>query len=133
MDIDGQAKADHHAALFSAGCYDALVAQYQFPLTVYMLGQPRGLANRQEALAFFQSFHAALNASGLTDLSARVVAIDLPIAPRRRTWTEWTASGPGRAPAQVATTVCYARMGGTGMVTEMLEFTRLDLPMFAAA
>jgi hypothetical protein len=85
---------------------------------------------------FFQALHAALLARGLDRIQARVTAEDLPHGARRRVWTDWWGIAGDGSAVLVMQTVCYSREcpGGTGgTLTEMLEFTRLDLPMLAAA
>jgi hypothetical protein len=130
---DGQAKMDYRAAAVTAGRYDLLVEEYLYPLTVYLPGQPPMSATPRTVWGFFQAFHAAMVAMGLTVLTARVAAEGLPQAGRTQTWTDWFGEGPGVARRQVAQTVCYRRIDGAEKRTELLEFTRLDLPMMAAA
>jgi hypothetical protein len=130
---NGQAKMDYWAAALTAGRYDLLVEEYQYPLTVYLPQCPPMAATPQTVWGFFQAFHAAMVALGMTVLTARVVAEGLPQCGRVQTWTDWFGEGPGVARRQVAQTVCYRRLDNAENRTELLEFTRLDLPMMAAA
>ena len=129
----GQAMADWRAECLNAGRYALLVAEYAFPLAVYLPGQPPLRATPRLVREFFQSFHVALASGGFDRLTARVTAEALPFGGRRRLWTDWIGAGRSRAPALVAQTVCYSRSTGGRCRTEMLEFTRLDLPVLAAA
>ena len=130
---NGQAKMDFRAAALTAGRYDRLVDEYLYPLTVYLPQCPPMSATPQTVWGFFQAFHAAMVAMGMTVLTASVAAEGLPQGGRAQTWTDWFGEGPGVTRRQVAQTVCYRRVGGTENRTELLEFTRLDLPMTAAA
>ncbi|MGQ0567717.1 MAG: hypothetical protein ACT4OK_21995 [Gemmobacter sp.] len=129
----GQARMDYRAAALTAGRYDLLVEEYVYPLTVYLPGRPPMSATPQTVWGFFQAFHAGLVAAGMTVLTARVAAEGLPQGGRAQVWTDWFGEGPGVTRRQVAQTVCYRRLDGTADRTELLEFTRLDLPMMAAA
>lgn len=126
-------RADWRAACLTAGRYDLLVEDYAFPLTVFLPGQAPVVATPRSAWGFFQSFHSALVAAGHTRLAARVTAEDLPLGGRGRVWTDWWGEAPDRPAVLVAQTVCYARRGEGPELTEMIEFTRLDLPLLAAA
>jgi hypothetical protein len=128
-----QSRASARADALNAGRYDLLVEDYAFPLTIYVMGVPTVLRDRTEAWAFYQSFHSTLLACGIARLTARVVAEDLPRGGRCRFWTDWMGEGPNLALRRVASTICYARLGKSDMLTEMLEFTRLDLPLQVAA
>jgi hypothetical protein len=128
-----QGRADWHAACLSAGRYDLLVQQYAFPLTVFLPDQPPVAVSPRAAWGFFQSFHSAMIAAGLPRLTARVTAEDLPRGGRRRLWTDWFGDGPARPAVLVAQTVCYSRTAAGDRRTELLEFTRLDLEVPAAA
>ena len=130
---DGQAKMDFRAAALTAGRYDLLVDEYLYPLTVYLPGRPPTVATPDTVWGFFQAFHAAMVALGMSVLTARVVAEGLPQGGRAQTWTDWFGEGPGVARRQVAQTVCYRRVDRAETRTELLEFNRLDLPMMAAA
>ncbi|QYK42885.1 MAG: hypothetical protein KF887_07225 [Paracoccaceae bacterium] len=129
----GQSKADYRAECLTAGHYDLLVAEYADPLTVYLPGEPPMIATPQTVRAFFRALRGGLELQGMTRMTGRVTAEGLPIRGRARLWTDWYGEAPGRAPELVAQTVCYRRVDGADDRTEMLEFTRLDLPMPAAA
>lgn len=129
----GQAQADWRAACLMSGRYDLLVEEYDFPLTVWLPGQPAMVATPRTAWGFFQAFHAALVAAGFARLSAQVVAEGLARAGRRRLWTDWWGAGAGQGRTLVAQTICYCRAAPNDQRTEMLEFTRLDLPALATA
>jgi hypothetical protein len=124
---------DYRAAALSAGRYDILVEEYAYPLTIYLPHLPPAAASQQSVWGFFQAFHAALVAQGMTTLTARVAAEGLPQGGRKQIWTDWYGEGQGVQRRQVAQTVCYMRTDEAAARTELLEFTRLDLPMMAAA
>jgi hypothetical protein len=128
-----QVSAEARAAALSSGRYDLLVDHYLYPLTVYIKDMPRVFAQARDLWAFFQSVHASLRAEGFDRLAARVTAEDMPRGGRFRVWADWIAQGPGHKSKTVATTVCYCTVVSGGSATEMLEFTRLDLPLAAAA
>lgn len=130
---NGQANMDFRAAALTAGRYDLMVEEYAYPLTVYLPKCAPISATPQTVWGFFQSFHSALVATGLTVLTARVVAEGLPQGGRVQIWTDWFGEGADTARRQVAQTICYRRVNGAGCLTEMLEFTRLDLPIMAPA
>ena len=129
----GQARMDDHAAALTAGRYDLLVEEFLYPLAVYLPQRPPMTATPQTVWGFFQAIHAALVAGGMTVLTARVAAEGLPQGGRAQVWTDWFGEGPGVTRSQVAQTVCYRRVDKAETRTELLEFTRLDLPMMAAA
>lgn len=129
----GQARADWRAGCLNAGRYDLLVGEYVDPLTVYLPGQQPFVAGAPTVWGFFQAVHAALLAQGLDRIEARVVAQDMPRGDRRRVWTDWWGKAADGAAVLVMQTVCYSRDNAGGALTEVLEFTRLDLPMMAAA
>ena len=130
---NGQAIMDIRAAALSAGRYDTLVEEYAYPLTVFLPDQPPTTAMPQTVWGFFQAFHAAMIAQGMTVLTARVVAEGLPQGGRAQIWTDWFGEGRHVARRLVAQTICYRRVDTLAARTELLEFTRLDLPMLAAA
>ena len=130
---NGQARMDDRAAALMAGRYDLLVKEYLYPLTVYLPQRPPMSATPQIVWGLFQAFHAAFVAGGMTVLTARVAAEGLPQGGRSQIWTDWFGEGPDLARRQVAQTVCYLRTEGAANRTELLEFTRLDLPLMAAA
>lgn len=117
----------------NAGRYDLLIEDYLFPLTIYFMGVPTVLRDRTKAWAFYQSFHSTLLACGISRLTARVVAEDLPRGGRCRFWTDWLGDGADLTPRRIASTICYAKLGDGEILIEMLEFTRLDLPLQVAA
>lgn len=121
------------ADALSAGRYDLLVEEYAYPLTVYVGREPQVVADKPGAWAFFQAFHAMLAASGISKVTARVVAEDLPRGGRSRVWCDWYGEGADGRRRRFASTVCYARETAGEPLTEMLEFTRLDLPKAVAA
>lgn len=129
----GKAHVDYLAAVLTAGRYDLLVEEYADPLTIYMPGQAPMVATRSNVWGFFQSFHSALVAGGMTQLSARVVADGLPQGGRALLWADWFGEGADQPRQRVAQTVCYRRIAGASSLTELPEFKRLDLPMLAAA
>ena len=130
---NGQEKMDYRAAALTAGRYDILVEECLYPLTVYLPQRPPMTATPQTVWGLFQAFHAAMVAMGMTVLTARVAAEGLSQGGRAQVWTDWFGEGPGVTRSQVAQTVCYCRVDGAKTRTELLEFTRLDLPMMAAA
>ena len=129
----GQASMDYRAAALTAGRYDLMVEEYAYPLAVYLPHRAPLSATPQTVWGLFQAFHAAMVASGLTLLTARVAAEGLPQGGRVQIWTDWFGEGPGTARRQVAQTICYRCVDGAETRTEMLEFTRLDLAAMAAA
>ncbi len=132
-DLSWHMKTAFRAEALSTGRYDLLVDEYAYPLTVYLHGLPQVLRDRGEAWAFFQELHGTLRALGYARVTARVAAQDLPRAGRVRLWCDWYGEAPGGAATRFASTVCYARTDAGEPKTELLEFTRLDLPQAAAA
>lgn len=130
---EGQARMNHRAASLSAGRYDLLVEEYAYPLTIYMPHLPPTAATQQSVWGFFQAFHSAMVAQGMTILTASVAAEGLLQGGRKQIWTDWYGEGPGVGRRLVAQTVCYLRVDKDFARTEMLEFTQLDLPLLAAA
>ena len=127
--VPRQVVADLRAAALSSGRYDLMVTEYAYPLTVYIGDQQHQFAGPDDVWAFYQSFHSAMNAQGYDRMTARVTAEDLPRAGRFRVWTEWFGEGSKMARNCIAATICYCSVVPTGVITEMIEFTRVALPI----
>jgi hypothetical protein len=126
-----QVVADFRAAALSSGRYDLMVSEYRYPLTVYLKGQPQVVPSPKDAWAFFQTFHSAMRSKGYDRMTARVTAEDLPRGDRFRIWTDWTAEGQSQR-GIIASTICYCSVIAGNVVTDMIEFTKITLPLLAA-
>jgi hypothetical protein len=126
-----QVVADFRAAALSSGRYDLMSNEYTYPLTVYLNETPHVLDTAKQAWGFFQGFHAVLRSEGLDRMTAKIAAEGLPRGGRFRIWTDWFAQGPNRASSLIAATICYCTIRSDGIATNMIEFTRLNLPMLS--
>jgi hypothetical protein len=126
-----QVVADFRAAALSSGRYDLMIGEYRYPLTVYLDGVPQTVQAPSDAWAFYQGFHSSMRSEGYDRMTARVTAEDLPRNGRFRIWTDWTAEGTIKS-GVIASTICYCTIVAGSVVTDMIEFTRLTLPLLAA-
>jgi hypothetical protein len=125
--------ADFRAAQITKGRYDRLVDGYSYPLAIYVEAQPTVAPSGREVWQFYQTLHACLLSVGLTRLTGRVVATDLPRNGRFRVWTDWFAEGAGRAPQLIAATICFCTGTPENGLTEMVQFTDVALPALREA
>lgn len=128
-----QAKADLRAAALSAGRFDLLLADYRFPLMLYLPDAPPRVLGPSQLVALYRAFHEGLATLRAGRIVARVTAEDLPRGGRSRLWVDWLAERPAEPPHLMARTICYRRLAEGETRTEMVEFTFLDLPAPAMA
>jgi hypothetical protein len=131
LNIPRQVIADFRAAALSSGRYDLMAKEYTYPLTIFLDGKPQIVLTPESVQSFYESFHGAMKAEGFDRLTAQVKAEDLPRRGRFRMWTEWFAHGPRKATSPIATTICYCSTVSGSVMTEMVEFSRLALPLLA--
>ena len=124
-----QVVADLRAAALSSGRYDLMTTEYAYPLTVYIDGEPLLLQGPADSWAFYQTFHSAMRADGFDRMTAKVTAEDIPRGGRFRVWTEWFGEGQAHARTRIAATICYCSVVSYGVLTEMIEFTAVSLPL----
>jgi hypothetical protein len=123
-----QVAADFRAAALSSGRYDLMVSEYRYPLTIYIDGIPNVIQRHNDMWGFYQTFHSSMRHQGFDRMTARVTAQDMPRAGRFRVWTDWKAEGKGKT-GIIASTICYCTVVGNRVMTDMIEFTKVALPM----
>jgi hypothetical protein len=124
-----QSVADYRATALSSGRYDLLALEYTYPLTIFIQGEMLVAAQPEDVIKFYAGFHTAMTEEGLNSLVGKVTAEDLPRNGRFRIWTNWSAVCQAGTLRQIAATVCYCRILSSVVVTEMVEFSRLTLPL----
>ena len=125
MTVDNQISQVERA--LAAGRYDEIVANYDFPLPIYVNGVATVIATRPAAESFYQALHALIEAQGYGQISGRAVSVELPKRGRFRVWTEWSgvaldgARDAALGQAQVLyQSLCYNVLTEGGHRTEMV-------------
>jgi hypothetical protein len=77
-------------------------------------------------------FHTAMTRRGLHGIGGRVTAEEMPVNKRVRVWTGWSAKCQDDRETLVAATVGHFGRWGDKVATEIMKFSRLDLPLMVA-
>lgn len=118
----------HRAERLWNGKYDAIAAQYVYPLPMYM-GESRLIVrNADEAASMLCLLRAAYLERGVIALQPRVTALDLPRAGRFRAWVDWHELAIPAEETRVSSAIYYCRSTPAGLRTEMVNYTRLSMP-----
>lgn len=110
------------------GQYDAIAAQYIYPLPMY-LGESRLIVrNADEAVAMLCLLRAAYLERGVVALQPRVTAVDMPRAGRFRAWVDWHELAIPADASSLSSAIYYCRNTAAGLRIEMVNYTRQSMP-----
>jgi hypothetical protein len=122
------AQLRHRAERLWNGQYDAIAAQYIYPLPMY-LGESRLIVrNADEAASMLCLLRAAYLERGVIALQPRVTAVDLPRDGRFRVWVDWHELAIPADHSRQSSVIYYCRTSGPGLRVEMVQYTRLSMP-----
>ena len=116
------------ANVLLSGRYEDLARQYDQPLPVFLGDQRLTFASNTILASYFKTFHSALNERGIAALAPTLIARELPRKGRFRLWVQWDYGRPQQPPSHSADCIYYCRSGDGGLVTEMIQYTRIGLP-----
>lgn len=116
------------ADLLLSGQIDRLVADYLFPLPVFLHSSRLLIQTADQAASVLSHLRDALVDRGVVALRAKVSAVDLPRADRFRAWVDWHEIVGPSEPPRLSQAVYYCRQTDAGLRTEMVHYTRLSMP-----
>jgi hypothetical protein len=118
----------HRAERLWNGQFDALAAQYIYPLPMYMGSSRLIVRNADEAASMLCLLRSAYLQRGVIALQPRVTALDLPREGRFRAWVDWHELAIPAEETRLSSVIYYCRMTASGVRTEMVNYTRLSMP-----
>lgn len=114
--------------LLLSGQIADLVAQFDFPLPVF-LGQRRMIiTSPEQGWLVFDHLRKAYVERGVVMLRPRISAVELPRAGRFRVWVDWQEIAFPVEASRMSQAVYYCRVTSLGLRTEMLDYTHLSMP-----
>lgn len=116
------------AEMLLSGQLDRMVADYVFPLPIFLHRSRLVLRTPGHAVIVFAHLRAALADCGVVALKPDISAIDLPRAGRFRVWVDWQEIASPAEAARISRAVYYCRQTELGLRTEMLNYTHLSMP-----
>ncbi len=116
------------AELLMTGQFDRMVADYLFPLPVFLHSSRLVIASPDHAVQVFSHLRDALQDRGVVALRPKVSAIDLPRTGRFRVWVDWQEIAFPAEGTRVSQAVYYCRATELGLQTEMVNYTHLSMP-----
>lgn len=116
------------AELLMSGQFDRMVADYLYPLPVFLHSSRLVLRSADHAAVVFAHVRQALVERGVVALRPSVSAIDLPRAGRFRVWVDWQEIAFPPEATRISQAVYYCRATDLGVQTEMVNYTHLSMP-----
>lgn len=114
--------------LLLSGQIDRLVAEYVFPLPVFLHSNRLVIHSTDQAKLVLAHLRATLLERGVVALRPRVAALDLPRAGRFRVWVDWQEIAFPAEATRISQAVYYCRATKLGLRTEMVNYTHLSMP-----
>lgn len=114
--------------LLLSGQIDRMIADYVYPLPVFMQATRLVITSPVHAWVVFDHLRRALVDRGVVMLRPTVSAIDLPKAGRFRVWVDWHEIAFPAETSRVSQAVYYCRSTSLGLRTEMLNYTHPSMP-----
>lgn len=118
----------NRADLLLQGAYDAVAADYHFPLPVFLDGRMVIVRTPDEAKAMLCLQRAAYLQRGVIAVRPQVRALDLPRSGRFRVWVEWQELALPVDGTRISDAVYYCQQSPSGLRIEMVNYTRLSMP-----
>jgi hypothetical protein len=118
----------HRGELLLSGQIDEMIADFTYPLPVFMPSTRLLVSSPQHARLIFGHLRAALIERGVVSLRPSISAIDLPRAGRFRVWVDWQEIAFPAEATRISQAVYYCRATELGLRTEMLNYTHLSMP-----
>ncbi|MCU0826548.1 MAG: hypothetical protein MUE52_03895 [Tabrizicola sp.] len=110
------------------GNYAPIVAQYVYPLPMY-LGESRVIVRTpEEATGMLCLLRAAYLERGVVTLLPRVTAVGLPREGRFRVWVDWQELALPAEESRSSSVIYYCRSTPAGLRIEMVNYTRVSMP-----
>lgn len=116
------------AELLLSGKFDRMIADYVFPLPVFLHSSRLVIQSPDHAVQVFAHLRAALLDRGVVALRPKVSAVDLPRAGRFRVWVDWQEIAFPAEGTRISQAVYYCRATDLGLHTEMVNYTHLSMP-----
>jgi hypothetical protein len=116
------------AAWLMEGRYDRVLADYAFPMPVF-LGDSRVIVGSvEEARAMLCLQREGYLARGVHSLHPQVTAVDLPRGGRFRVWVDWEERRASGEIAGQSSALYYCRQTSGSPLVEMVDYTRQSMP-----
>lgn len=114
--------------LLLSGQIDRLVADFVYPLPVFLKTTQLVITSPDQAWVIFDHLRQAYVDRGVVMLLPKVSAIDLPRAGRFRVWVDWQEIAFPAEATRMSQAIYYCRATALGLRTEMLNYTHLSMP-----
>jgi hypothetical protein len=111
-----------------SGQFDRMVADYLYPLPIFLHSSRLVLQSPDHAVMVFAHLRDALVDRGVAALRPKISAIDLPRAGRFRVWVDWQEIAFPPEATRISQAVYYCRATDLGLQTEMVNYTHLSMP-----
>ena len=118
---------EEQVKLLFLGRFSAILPRFDLPLAVQVGADMRVLSSPAQFIDALSDHRCGLIASGVTALTVRMTAVELPRRGRFRVWADFDhhrANGVDKSADQI---ICYCRQDGAGIRVELLHCTRLAL------
>lgn len=110
------------------GRFDALAAQYLYPLPAFLAGTRMIVRNPREAASMLALQRAAYMERGVLAIHPKVVAMDLPRGNRFRAWVDWEELALPVEQTRVCSVLYYMGIVPDGFRIEMVDYVTLTMP-----
>lgn len=114
--------------LLMSGQIDTLIADFDYPLPVYLGPRQMVITSPLQAWCIFDHLRKAYVERGVVMLRPKISAIDLPRSGRFRIWVDWHELAFPAEASRISQAVYYCRQSPLGLRTEMLNYTHLSMP-----
>ena len=111
-----------------SGQFDRLVADYLYPLPVFLHTSQLVMTSPGHAWTIFAHLREALVERGVVMLRPSISAMDLPRAGRFRVWVDWQEIAFPAEASRISQAVYFFRETDLGLQTEMVNYTHLSMP-----
>lgn len=105
------------------GNIPAVVALYRFPAAVYYRDGICVFQTSHQLLRQLRRYRKALLADGITRIESRVVALSIPLGPRRSVWVE-NRYFAGQTPVGRATIRYFLEVAATGPTISLVDYAQ---------
>lgn len=118
---------DWRVSLLIGERFDDLAGEYLYPLALYQGDSHRVVVDQAGMADSLAKLRVKQKALGITGVTARVTAVDLPRNGRFRVWVSYREHGPLGEELATVDVVQYCCETSRGIRTEMTEYSRCSL------
>jgi hypothetical protein len=122
------AQLTRRADLLMAGRVGDLLADYHYPLPLFLLTDRVIIRSVEEVIPVLHLVRDELLARGVIRLVPTVSALDIPRAGRFRAWVTWHEIAADPTENRTSDVIYFCKKTPHGMRMEMVCYTRLSMP-----